>query len=146
MSHFECVLKSQAAYRSGEPVTLEFELRNLSESPRFVLRWYTPFEGIAGKIFRVQRNGDVVAYRGILAKRGEPMAEDYLEVPGRGTITASVELAESYDLSPPGNYEIAFIAGLHDVTDRREEVPRRRDDHQPEPLDCGTARFRVLQA
>lgn len=141
---FECILSCQPEYFSGSPVMVGFELRNMSQSSLFMLKWYTPLEGLAGKVFRVEREGVAVEYRGVLAKRGEPTADDYLEVPGRGSVSVAVDLTQAYDFTLPGNYEVAFISHLHDVVARREELPRPQDRHRSVSLQCGTARFRLL--
>jgi peptidyl-Lys metalloendopeptidase len=141
---FACRLASADEHVSGEPVLVDMELRNLADTPRYVLKWYTPFEGIAGEIFRVEHDGEAVPYRGILAKRGEPVASDYIEIAAGASAEASVDLAPSYDLSAPGTYRIELIAGLHDVAETAEKVPRPRDQHREQRLECGIVRFRVL--
>jgi hypothetical protein len=141
---FECRLASADEHVSGEEILVDMELRNLAEAPRYVLKWYTPFEGVAGEIFRVEHDGEVVPYRGIRAKRGEPVAADYIKLSAGASAEASVDLAHSYDLSVPGTYRIEFVAGLHDVAETAETVPRPRDQHRARPLNCGTVRFRVL--
>jgi peptidyl-Lys metalloendopeptidase len=141
---FGCRLASADEHVSGEPVLVDMELRNLADAPRYVLKWYTPFEGIAGEIFRVEHDGETVPYRGILAKRGEPVASDYIEIAAGASAEASVDLAPSYDLTAPGTYRVEFVAGLHDVAEAAETVPRPRAQHRQQRLDCGTVRFRVL--
>ncbi len=94
----------------GEPVNVSFELTNGSDEPLRVLQWFTPFEGIAGRIFRVEREGEPVSYRGILVKRGAPAADEYLSIDPRSSVTTEVDLAASYDLTAPGNYRVEFVA------------------------------------
>lgn len=140
----ECRLDSADEHVSGEPVLVDMELRNRGDVPRYVLTWYTPFEGLAGEIFTVEHDGEAVPYRGLLAKRGEPVASDYIEIAAGASAEASVDLAPSYDISAPGTYRVEFVAGLHDVAERAEEVPRPRDQHRPQRLECRTIRFRLL--
>jgi peptidyl-Lys metalloendopeptidase len=141
---FECRLTSAEQHVSEEPILVDMELRNLANTPRYVLKWYTPFEGVAGEIFKVDHDGETVPYRGILAKRGDPEASDYIEIAAGASAEASVDLAPSYDLSAPGTYRVEFVSGLHDVAEAAEKVPRPRDQHREQRLECGTVRFRVL--
>lgn len=141
---FECRLDSADEHVSGEPVLIDLELRNRGDMPRYVLKWYTPFEGIAGEILTVEHDGEAVPYRGLLVKRGEPVATDYIEIAAGESAEVSVDLAPSYDLSAPGTYWVEFVAGLHDVAETADEVPRPRDQHRERRLECGTVRFRVL--
>lgn len=63
---------------AGDPVPLTFTLTNHGDHPLYVLKWYTPLEGIAGETFRVTRDGQTIRYEGILAMRGDPRPEDYI--------------------------------------------------------------------
>jgi hypothetical protein len=40
----------------------------------YVLKWFTPLEGIGGDIFRVERDGAELPYHGKLVKRGPPVS------------------------------------------------------------------------
>ena len=59
---FECTLKAEEMYVIGEPVNIRFSLHNPTERTLYIPTWYTPLEGIAGKIFFVTRDGDEVPY------------------------------------------------------------------------------------
>lgn len=107
---------------AGEPVELTFTLINQATYPLYVLKWYTPLEGIAGEIFRVVRDGQPLPYRGILAMRGDPGPESYVLLPAGGSETATVDLAQAYDFSEVGTYTIAFLSP------RISHVARSEDD------------------
>lgn len=140
----ECVLETQERYVIGEPVELRFSLHNRSDRTLYVLTWYTPLEGLAGEIVRLMRDGDPVPYRGILAKRGNPTAEEYVEIQAGGTVSAVADLAEAYDLSRVGRYQVVFTSRLYDIVDRLSLVPRRRDRHQPHDVSCTIAVFEIV--
>jgi peptidyl-Lys metalloendopeptidase len=123
-------LDAQATYTAGGPVPIGFTLENLSDRPLRVLTWYTPLEGLNGKIFRVARDGRQVEYRGRMVKRGNPTAADYVRVPPRSSVSASVDLATAYDLSTPGAYRVEFVGRIHDVTPKEGAVPRAADDQR----------------
>jgi hypothetical protein len=47
-------------YILGRPVTIDFALTNHSSSELSILKWYTPLEGINGRILEVTCDGNVV--------------------------------------------------------------------------------------
>jgi hypothetical protein len=106
----EATLSGPAEVRAGDPVTLEFTLVNRGTAGRYVLRWYTPLEGIYGKIFHVTRDGEPLEYGGPLVMRGDPLPDDYVWVDAQGSVSAEVDLATAYDLTQPGTYSIGCIA------------------------------------
>jgi heat shock protein HslJ len=142
----DCTLDADETYPAGEPVRLRFALHNRTDGPLYVLAWYTPLEGMAGEMLQVTRDGEKLPYQGMLAKREDPAREAYVAIaPGEGT-SAEVDLRMGYDLSVPGSYEVQFTTGLQDVTDDGSLVPRKRDDHQPQPLSCNTVLFSIVAA
>jgi hypothetical protein len=110
----------------------------------YVLIWYTPLEGIAGEIFQVTRNGKELLYQGMLAKRGDPIREEYIAIEPEEVTSTEVDLRMGYDLSMPGSYQVQLITGLRDVTDDASLVPRKWDDHRPQSLSCNTVSFRIV--
>ena len=114
---------------NGETVKLKFTLTNNSEADLYVLKWYTPLEGIAGEIFRVERDGQLIPYEGILAMRGDPTPEAYLLLEAGRSVSAEVDLATAYDFSPAGEYTITFLSPrISDVARTKEEMARTVGD------------------
>ena len=70
-ARLEATLGISQEVARGQAVQVRFTLTNHTQEELRVLRWYTPLEGFAGDIFDVERDGEPVPYRGILAKRGE---------------------------------------------------------------------------
>ncbi|MFN2220243.1 MAG: hypothetical protein ACK2UA_16670, partial [Anaerolineae bacterium] len=70
-------LEMPANLPDGNRVMIQFTLTNNSHADLYVLKWYTPLEGIGGEIFRVKRDGQAIPYTGILAMRGDPTPEAY---------------------------------------------------------------------
>jgi heat shock protein HslJ len=101
-------IEAQESLPTGEAVTVKFTLTNTSSEGLFVLKWFTPLEGLAGDIFSVQRDGVDLAYRGKLVKRGPPSSKDYVWIDAGGSISAKVDLAEGYDFSQAGKYNLQF--------------------------------------
>jgi hypothetical protein len=141
---FECTLEAEEAYVMGEPVNLRFSLHNKTDRTLYILTWYTPLEGIAGKIFRVMHDGGEVPYRGIMAKRGDPSRDAYTAIKPGAAVSSVVDLAENYDLSQAGRYHVEFTSRLHDVTDDESSIPRKQDDHKVQELPCNTVSFEIV--
>jgi len=114
----------------GEPVTIGFALRNASDRALWVLRWYTPLEGIAGDIFRVVHEGRAVEFRGPMVRRAEPRPDDYQLIEAGREVTAEVDLARAYDLSAAGAYEVDFVGRIRDVVSAAAELPRSKEEHR----------------
>ena len=139
----DCTLETDEAYPVGESANLRFELSNRGDRPAYVLTWYTPLEGIAGEIFQVTRDGQELPYQGMLAKRGDPSLDEYITVEAGEVASAVVDLGLGYDLSMPGSYQVQLKGGLQDVSDEESLIPRKRDDHRPQPLSCNAVSFSI---
>jgi hypothetical protein len=95
---------------TGETMPLRFTLTNNADTKLYVLKWYTPLEGVAGKIFRVRRDGEVLPYGGIMATRAAPSADSYVLLEPGASASAEVDLAPAYDFSQAGTYTIEFLS------------------------------------
>ena len=101
-------VEAQESLPTGEVVKVRFTLTNFSSEGFFVLKWFTPLEGLAGDTFRVQRDGVDLPYLGKLVNRGPPIPADYVWIEAGGSISAEVDLAEGYDFSVAGQYALQF--------------------------------------
>jgi hypothetical protein len=106
----EAVLQVPITLPDANSVDLEFTLINQSETGLYVLKWYTPLEGLGGKIFRIEHDGQPIPYKGPLAMRGDPTPDAYVFLNAGASVSATVDLATAYDFSEPGEYTIAFIS------------------------------------
>lgn len=140
----ECRLEAEPPLTAGGPVHVRLSLTRPAGPPVYALIWNTPFEQRwKGTIFSVTRDGQEIAYTGPMTKRGDPTREEYLEIePGQPAV-ATADLAQVYDLSQPGNYEVKVVQGLADVTTDAASVPRPRDRHEGAGLECGTLNLPV---
>jgi hypothetical protein len=126
------VLQAPATLPAGEPVEVEFTLINHTETDLYVLKWYTPLEGIAGEIFRVERDGQPIPYQGPLVSRGVPTPDDYVLLEPGGSAVATVDLSMAYDLSAPGTYTIIFLPPrISHVARSEDEMATSMDDLGP---------------
>ena len=128
----EAILALPESVAPGEPVTLTFTLVNHANYPLYLLTWYTPLEGIAGEIFQVERNGQPLPYRGILAMRGDPGPKNYVLLPPGGSARAAVDLAQAYDFSEAGTYTVTFLSPrISDVARSEAEMAQSVDELAP---------------
>lgn len=128
---------------AGQPVPLSFRVENRGTRPVWVLKWYTPLEGLRGRALRVTREGAEVPYRGPLFKRADPTGSDYVRIDGHAQVAAEVDLGQAYDLTAAGAYRVEFEGRLHDVCDSERDVPRSRDRHRELRVGSAQAAFRV---
>lgn len=109
-SELEAFLQLPDTLAKGDVVELTFSLINNTDSNLYVLKWFTPLEGIGGEIFRVKRDGQTVPYQGILVSRGDPTPDAYVSLAAGEAAMAQVDLATSYDFSKGGTYTIEYIS------------------------------------
>jgi hypothetical protein len=95
------------------------------------------------RIFKVTREGEELEYLGPMARRGNPVAEDYEEIAPGKAASASFDLAKAYDLAPAGDYHLEFVSRILDATPDRSEVPRPLDRHQPVDIECNDLAFSI---
>ena len=139
-------LEAEATYPAGGPASLVFTLENQSGQPVRVLAWYTPLEGLKGRVLKVTRDGKELLYRGRMVKRAVPRAEDYLLLGPGASTSATFDLAAAYDLSAPGRYRVEFVGRVLDVAPGGEAVPRSGDRQRGADVPGRPAEFRVVAA
>lgn len=90
-------------------MSLLFKLKNNSEKSINVLKWGTPLEGeFTNDCFDVKWYGEEVPYIGKIVTRGNPQAEDYIEIPARGELSEVVFLEDGYEIFKTGSYTIQY--------------------------------------
>jgi hypothetical protein len=128
----------------GRPVPLTMRLHNTGASVLHLLTWGTPFEEAWFQPFvEVTHDGRTVSYGGASVKRGEPAADEYLRVAPGQSRQATIDLAEVFDFSVPGRYEVKPRVVLHDVMSGTGLWPRPRAQHQSQPLACRAVTFEL---
>jgi hypothetical protein len=131
-TELEAALDVPATLPTGAAVPLHFTLTNTTHTSLYVLKWYTPLEGIAGEIFRVERGGQVIPYAGILATRAAPTRDNYVLLSPGESASAEVDLATAYDFSQAGVYTIEFISPrISHVARTEAELAKTLDDLHP---------------
>jgi hypothetical protein len=140
-------LEAPSTLPDGKAVRLAFTLTNHSAERLYVLKWYTPLEGIFGEIFRVQRDGQVIPYEGPLVMRGDPLPENYVQLDPGASVSAQVDLATSYDFTQAGDYAIEFLSPqISQVTKTEAEFVASVDDLGPVEIPCNPISLRIEES
>jgi hypothetical protein len=137
-------LEAPARLPDGNTVIVQFTLTNNSDVDLYVLKWYTPMEGIGGEIFRVERDGQAIPYTGILAMRGDPTPEGYQPLEAGQSASAEVDLATSFDFSQAGEYTIEFLSpGISHVARSEAEMATSVDELGPVDMPSNTVTLEI---
>lgn len=109
-SSLAAYLKIQDSFQqgSGEPIIMHFSLENHTQDGLYLLKWYTPLEGIGGDIFDVTRDGQPIPYLGPDVSRTVPTPEAYIFIESGKGVTSEVDIGAAYDFSKPGIYTIQY--------------------------------------
>jgi hypothetical protein len=138
-------LEARNSYIIGQPVPITFTLENVTHKDVYVLTWYTPFEGIKGKIFKVTRNGIEIPYEGRMIKRGNPVRQDYIHIKPLGSVSSTVDLTLAFNMDVPGEYRIEFIKHIYDLTFDEKTLPRTQAEHQGVEVSGNAVTFRMIK-
>ena len=136
-------LEAHSSYVQGEPVKIKFTLTNVSSQNLWVLKWYTPLEGIKGKIFQLVCDGEDVQYQGRMMKRGEPDQNDYVQLPAGGLVSAEVDLSAAYSLSSGRKCNLTFRGEIHDVIFGEQLTVRTSEEHHPMKISGNMVTFTI---
>lgn len=121
-------LYAQSSYVQGGPVIIGFSIENLSSNDLWILKWYTPLEGIKGKIFEVKCDGVDIPYEGRLMKRGQPERDDYVCIYARDSAHTEFDLSSAYTLPVCQECHLKFKGQIHDVVLEQQQLPRPSDE------------------
>jgi peptidyl-Lys metalloendopeptidase len=99
-----------------------------------VLKWFTAAEGVEEPLFSVTRDGEPVAYLGAHYKRPAATGKDYISLKAGQSISYTVNLAEYYDLSQSGQYEVAYAVAAFNLFDEKGNAFQFRDSLSSEPV------------
>lgn len=106
----------QGEYRVGEPVVVNFTLRNNSGAGCLLLARGTPLEGLLSPCLSLRStDGHPLEYQGIYAKRGDTDPGEYVFVGPGETVNTTIDLADSYTLTR-GTYTVRIDTLVQDVT------------------------------
>ncbi len=104
----------QSEFDSTQDVLVTITISNPTRHAVRVLKWFTPAEGVEEPLFTVTRDGEPVPYAGAIYKRPAATSKDYIALKSGESLVWTVNLADAYDLSQSGQYEISYaVASFH---------------------------------
>ncbi|MFJ9414345.1 hemopexin repeat-containing protein [Streptomyces sp. NPDC101227] len=143
---FRLTLRGEPTYRRGEPVSLIFEIENVSDTDYRLLVWNTPLECEVFNFLEVRCGDRVVPYDGRFVRRGDPSPDSYRTIAAGETIIEELDISESYALDEPGTYDVTlrvkFADAIPDVG--MALSARTRKEHRGFALDPVTTQFELL--
>jgi len=117
----------QEIHNSGDAVLVDVSITNTGKGAARILRWFTALNGVEEALFDVRVDGREVEYVGRHYKRPEPTDKDYVVIqPGR-TMTATVDLADYYDMSATGMYSVRYAVESFDLFSKYNGMLSKRD-------------------
>jgi hypothetical protein len=138
-------LDAKHSYIVDEQIIISFTLENISNKDLWILTWYTPLEGLKGNIFRVICDGQEMPYEGIMAKRGDPNRDDYVQIPSKASVSSNVDLSKAYKLLPCNECRVGFKAKIFDISDILNSIPKGQDQHQPIDIQGNDITFSIVR-
>ncbi|WP_041406517.1 hypothetical protein [Shewanella loihica] len=101
--------------------TLTFEITAPANTNWYLLSWHSPFDAWFSKFLTLTdlNSQQTLEYQGALAKRGEPLDEDYLLLPAGESLSVSLQLAQAFVI-PPGHYQakLSTLTLYQDLSDK----------------------------
>jgi hypothetical protein len=99
-----------SAELKSNDILVEVAVVNHGSNPFPLLRWNLPSDGrLTTNLFQVQRDGQVVEYKGLMVKR-KVTAADFIELEPKREYRARISLAQGYDVNSKGRYSIQYRA------------------------------------
>ena len=118
---------SQSEFSASQDVLVSVTISNASRNSVRMLKWFTPAEGVEEPLFVVQRDGQPVSYIGAVYKRPAITGADYLTLKAGESLTRTVNLADFYDLSGSGQYQVSYSVASYNLFSEKSNSFKTRD-------------------
>ena len=118
---------AQSQFSAVQDVLVTVTISNPHRHTVRVLKWFTAAEGVEEPLFVVTRDGEPVAYLGAHYKRPAVTGNDYISLRAGQSISFTVNLAEYYDLSQSGQYEVSYAVASRQLFDEKGNAAKSRD-------------------
>jgi peptidyl-Lys metalloendopeptidase len=125
---------SQSDFSSTQDVLVTVTVSNPHKHTVRVLKWFTAAEGVEEPLFVVTRDGKPVAYTGAHFKRPAVTGKDYISLKAGQSLSHTVNLAEYYDLSQSGHYEVFYAVAAFQLFDEKGNAFKVRDSLASETI------------
>ncbi len=125
---------AQSDFSSAQDVLVTVTVSNPHKHTVRVLKWFTAAEGVEEPLFAVTRNGEPVPYIGAHYKRPAVTGKDYISLKAGQSISYTVSLAEYYDLSQSGQYEVFYAVASFQLFNEKGNAFKFRDSLTSEKI------------
>ncbi|MES2827175.1 MAG: protease [Bacteroidota bacterium] len=106
------LMKMNPEYKIDDSLIMIFTIYNRASNVQQFCKWHTPFEPPMSKYLDIRdETGSDVNYQGAMAKRVmPPPANSYLKIKALDSLSSSVDLRKSYQITKPGKYTVIYNA------------------------------------
>lgn len=125
---------AQSEFDATQDVLVTVTFANPTKHTVRVLKWFTPAEGVEEPLFAIRRDGEPVAYLGAYYKRPAATGKDYISLKAGESVSHTVNLADFYDLSQSGQYEVFYAVASFHLFDEKGNAFKFRDSLTSEPI------------
>jgi peptidyl-Lys metalloendopeptidase len=125
---------AQSDFSSTQDVLVTVTISNPHNHTVRVLKWFTAADGVEEPLFAVTRDGAPVAYTGAHYKRPAVTGRDYISLRAGESISHTVNLADYYDLSQSGQYEVFYAVASFQLLDEKANALKFRDSLTSEKI------------
>ena len=130
---------AQSDFTSAQDVLVTVTISNPHKHTVRVLKWFTAAEGVEEPLFAVTRDGEPVAYTGAHYKRPPVTGKDYISLRAGQSLSNTVNLADYYDLSQSGQYEVFYAIASFQLFDEKANSYNFRDSLVSEKISVSVA-------
>ncbi len=116
---FTATINNKPVIKMGEEVIVEVTLSNNHPVDYFILKRFTPLEGLRANIFTVTtKKGSILPYDGLMIRRGPTQKDEYIKIHANSSISSTATLSNAYGFYEVGTYlvklstTIAFASSL----------------------------------
>lgn len=110
---FTATLSTPQVHEMGEDVTCDIIITNNHDMDYLLLMRDTPLKSLKSHIFTIKKGTKfVVKYDGFLTKRGPPMEEEYIRIPGKFSLSSTVVLSKAYSFDSASVYSVKLDTHL----------------------------------
>lgn len=127
----------------GEQINCQFTVTNSDplNNNYYVLRRFTPLEGLKYDCLSITRKGKALTYDGMMISRSLPGASEYLLLEAGNTVTANVDLSTAYAINVAGEYTVQLQTQLR----YHQEADQFKDSVDiKQSLESNSATFSLL--
>ena len=125
---------AQGDFSSEQDVLVSVTISNPTKHTVRILKWFTPVDGMEEPLFFVLRDGEPVSYIGAIYKRPAATGKDYMSLKAGASITSVVNLAQYYDLSVSGQYEVSYAVTTYNLFNEKGNAFKIRDALTSDPI------------